>query len=163
MYSVTWNGKELWNLQNFWMVFTISKVLSHIWFASKVLHSALLTHLSRNYCRWPSWSKPVPVAAWSKAAHLLRLWVWIPPGAWMAVCCECCVLSGRHLCDELITCPEECYRFWCIIEHDLDTSWMRRPWLTGGGAVLPNKKKSWSKHFRSATSTPLFNRNSGIG
>jgi len=25
------------------------------------------------------------------------------------VCCECCVLSGRGLCDELITRPEESY------------------------------------------------------
>ena len=25
----------------------------------------------------------------------------------MCVCCECCVLSGRGLCDELITNPEE--------------------------------------------------------
>jgi len=24
--------------------------------------------------------------------------------------CECCVLSGRGLCDELITCPKESYR-----------------------------------------------------
>jgi len=31
-------------------------------------------------------------------------------GAWMFVCCECCVLSGRGLCDELITRPEESYR-----------------------------------------------------
>jgi len=28
----------------------------------------------------------------------------------MSVCCECCVLSGRGLCDELITRPEESYR-----------------------------------------------------
>ena len=27
----------------------------------------------------------------------------------MFVCCECCVLSGRGLCDELITRPEESY------------------------------------------------------
>jgi len=27
----------------------------------------------------------------------------------MSVCCECCVLSGRGLCDALITCPEESY------------------------------------------------------
>jgi hypothetical protein len=27
----------------------------------------------------------------------------------MDVCCECCVLSGRGLCDELITRPEESY------------------------------------------------------
>jgi hypothetical protein len=27
----------------------------------------------------------------------------------MFVCCECCVLSGRDLCDRLITRPEESY------------------------------------------------------
>jgi len=27
----------------------------------------------------------------------------------MFVCCECCVLSGRGFCDELITRPEESY------------------------------------------------------
>jgi hypothetical protein len=30
------------------------------------------------------------------------------------VCCECCVLSGRGLCDELVPRPEESYRVWCI-------------------------------------------------
>ena len=40
-----------------------------------------------------------------QAAHLLRSWVRIPPGAWIYVCCECRVLSGRGLCDELITLP----------------------------------------------------------
>ena len=48
----------------------------------------------------------------SAAARLLRLWVRIPPGEWMFVCCECCVLSVRGLCDELITRPEESYRLW---------------------------------------------------
>jgi hypothetical protein len=33
-----------------------------------------------------------------------------PTGAWMSLCDECCVLSGRGLCDELITRPEESYR-----------------------------------------------------
>jgi len=28
----------------------------------------------------------------------------------MSFCCECCVLSGRGLCDELITHPEESYQ-----------------------------------------------------
>jgi hypothetical protein len=50
----------------------------------------------------------------------------------MSVCCECCVLSGRGLCDELITRPEESHRLWCIVLCDLETSWMRRPWTTGG-------------------------------
>ena len=57
----------------------------------------------------------------SAAAHLLRSWVRIPPGAWMSVCCECCVLSGRGLCDELITRPEESYRLWCVVVCDLET------------------------------------------
>jgi len=55
-------------------------------------------------------------------AHLLRLWVRIPPGAWMSVCCECCVLSGRGLCDELITHAEESYQVWCVVVCDLETS-----------------------------------------
>ena len=44
------------------------------------------------------------------AARLLKSWVRIPPGAWIFVCCECRVLSGRGVCDELITRPEESYR-----------------------------------------------------
>jgi len=54
----------------------------------------------------------------------------------MSVCCECCVLSGRGLCDELITRPEESYRLWCVVVCDLEkkTSWTRRPrptrWLS---------------------------------
>ena len=44
-----------------------------------------------------------------QVAHLLKSWVRIPPGAWIFVCCECRVLSGRGLCDELITRPEESY------------------------------------------------------
>jgi hypothetical protein len=68
----------------------------------------------------------------SAAARLLRLWVRVPPGAWMSVCCECCVLSGRGFCDELITRPEESYRLWCVVVCDLETSWMRGPGPTGG-------------------------------
>ena len=38
----------------------------------------------------------------------------------MFVCCECCVLSGRGLCDELITRPEESYQLWCVVVCDLE-------------------------------------------
>ena len=64
----------------------------------------------------------------SAAVRLLRSWVRIPPGAWRFVCCECTVLSGRGLCDELITRPEESYRLWCVVVCDLETSRMWRPW-----------------------------------
>ena len=40
----------------------------------------------------------------------------------MAVCCECCVLSGRGLCGKLITRPEESYGLWCVVAFDLETS-----------------------------------------
>ena len=67
----------------------------------------------------------IPVDAWlrrvSAAAGLLKLWVRIPPGAWMLASCECCVSSGRGLCDELVTRLEESYRLWCIIVCDLET------------------------------------------
>jgi hypothetical protein len=33
---------------------------------------------------------------------------------------ERCVLSGRGLCDELITRPEESYRLWCFVVCDLE-------------------------------------------
>jgi hypothetical protein len=44
----------------------------------------------------------------------------------MFVCCECCVLSGRGLCDGLITRPEESYRMWRVVACDQETSKTRR-------------------------------------
>jgi hypothetical protein len=41
--------------------------------------------------------------------------------------CLLCVLSGRGLCDELITYPEESYRLWRVVVCDQETSWTRRP------------------------------------
>src|SRR5215475_12760850 len=63
------------------------------------------------------------------AAHLLKSWVRIPPGAWIFVCCECRVLSGRGLCDELITPPEESYRLCCVVVCDLETSRIGAPYI----------------------------------
>jgi hypothetical protein len=57
----------------------------------------------------------------------------------MFVCCECYVLSGRGLCEEPITRPEESYRLWCVVVCDLETSLMRRPWSNGG---LRQKQKN---------------------
>ena len=76
----------------------------------------------------------------SVATRLLRSLVRIPPGAWMFVCCECCVLSGRGLCDELITRPEESYRLWCVVVGDLEISRMRRPWPALGRSATEGKK-----------------------
>ena len=63
------------------------------------------------------------------AAHLLRSWVRIPPGAWIFVCCECRMLSSRGLCDELITRPEESYLLCCVVVCDLETSRIVAPYI----------------------------------
>jgi hypothetical protein len=63
------------------------------------------------------------------AAHLLRSWVRIPQGAWIFVCCECRVLSGKGLCDELITHPEESYRLCWVVVCDLQTSRIGVPYI----------------------------------
>ena len=72
------------------------------------------------------------------AARLLRLWVRIPPGALMSVvsvvCCRVEVpesgwsLVQRSLTDSVVSCV------W------LETSWMRRPWPTGGCCAPPPQK-----------------------
>ena len=39
------------------------------------------------------------------------------------------MLSGRGLCDELITRPEEYYRLWCVVVCDLETSRIGPPYI----------------------------------
>jgi hypothetical protein len=63
----------------------------------------------RGQSRWPR-----DLRRGSKADPLLGFWIRIPSEAWMSVTCECCVLSGRGLCGELIIRPEESYRLWCV-------------------------------------------------
>ena len=67
---------------------------------------------------------PTPVAARPKALVCGRSSAEIVgsnPTGGMDVCFECCVLSGRGLCDELITRPEESYRLCCVFVCDLET------------------------------------------
>ena len=106
---------------------------------------------------FPSWAIPLCfhgilcIVCWSQwprglrrrfaAAVMLRSWVLIPTGAWKFVCCECCVLSGRRLCYELITRPEESYQLSCVVVCDLATSLMRRPWTVLGSSA--NRKKKY--------------------
>ena len=66
---------------------------------SKLIQSYIIPSAEKVLCSNVS---PIPVAARSKA------WVWvrIPLVAWLSVSCECCVLSGRGLCDRPILRPE---------------------------------------------------------
>ena len=82
----------------------------------------------------------------SAAARLLGLWVRIPPGAWMFVCCECRVFSGRGLCDGLITRPEESYRLCCVVVCDPETSFIKKSWPTGCCSAKKNKPLTASQN-----------------
>ena len=93
--------------------------------------------------QWPRGLRPSPAAV-----RLLRLWVWIPPGTWTFMSCEFCVLSGRGLCDGLITRPEGSYRMWCVILCDLETSSrMRRPCPALGRIAIGGKKTNPMKQM----------------
>ena len=86
--------------------------------------SARLTESTR-YDSRSQW--PCDLRRRSSAARLLRSWVRIPPGTWMFVCCECCVLlSGRGFYEGMITRPEESYRLWPVVVCDQETSKTRR-------------------------------------
>jgi len=102
------------------------------------LKISIIIEYHRSYGR-SQWSRGL--SRRSTTSRLMRLWVRIPPGAWMSLCCECCVLSGRGLCDGLITCTEESCRLWCVVVCDLEMSWIRRPGPLGAVA----QKMSWIK------------------
>ena len=86
----------------------------------------------------------------SAVARLLRSWVRIPPGAWTFVA-NVVVLSGRGLCDRLITSPEGSYRMWCVVVCYLETSRMRRPWPELGRSAT--KQNAWSFVITCTTNT----------
>jgi len=50
-------------------------------------------------------------------------------------------LSGRGLCDELITRPEESYLLWYVVVCDLETSRMRRSWPALGRSATAKRNK----------------------
>jgi len=61
------------------------------------------TSVWSNQSQWPRGRKRV-----SAAVCLQGLRVRICPGTWISVSCECCVLSGRGLCDGPNSHAEEC-------------------------------------------------------
>jgi hypothetical protein len=57
----------------------------------------------------------------------------------MFVCCVCCVLYGRGLCDELITRPEESYRMWRVVLCDQETYCYEKAIVIPRWAAEPEK------------------------
>ena len=48
------------------------------------------------------------------------------------------MLSGRGLCDELITRAEESYRLWCVVVCDLEISRIGAPCIYDIGSLRVN-------------------------
>ena len=72
----------------------------------------------------------------------------------MFVCCKCCVLSSRGLCDGPIPRPEESYRLWCVILCDqVKNNPLHLPWLGRKGVGL--RKKDLKKLFTLKTQLRL--------
>jgi len=96
-------------------------------------HNLMLYSLSSSRSPIPNVARP---KAWVRAARLLGLRVRIAPGARMSVSCECCVLSGRGVCNGPIPRPEEYYRVECV---DIEASTVRRPRPTRGCPAMKQK------------------------
>jgi hypothetical protein len=92
-------------------------------------HTQRRTTVGRTPLDEGSARRKISVGERPAAAHLLKYWVRIPRGAWIFVCCECRLLSGKGLCDELITRPEESYRMCCVVVCDLETSGIGSPYI----------------------------------
>jgi len=57
-------------------------------------------------------------------------------------------LSGRGLCDELITRPEESYRLWCVVVCDLETSRIGAPYTYDISCLRVNRAGKTNKTVR---------------
>jgi len=66
-------------------------------------------------------------------------------------------LSGRGLCDELITRPEESYRLRCVVVCDLETSRMGAPYIYDTSRL--RVKNVYVFHSNIQDNVMRFNRN----
>jgi len=78
------------------LVILVVSGVCHSWYDGQTYTVAILVQVITltGRCQWPR-----GLRRRSAAVRSLGLRVRIPPGAWEFVCCECCVLSGRGLCD----------------------------------------------------------------
>jgi hypothetical protein len=107
-------------------------------YSNRCVAVCVFTYWYKLQFSWSQW--PRGLRRRSAAARMLRSWVQISPRAWMFVCCECCVLSGRGLCDELIARPEESYRLWCVVVWSRNLK--NKEAMTRLGSQRHSKKKS---------------------
>jgi hypothetical protein len=142
LYNMTWHHITYHIIYHIsYIVYHISHIISYHIISYHIISYHIISYI-RSYIISAWFKDPVSGISQSQwprgirrrpaAASLLRMWFRISPEARMSLCCECCVLSGRGLCDKLITRPEESYLLRCVVVCDVETLWIRNPWPTGG-------------------------------
>ena len=63
------------------------------------------------------------------------------------------MLSGRGLCDELITRPEESYQLRCVVVCDLETSRMGAPYIYDISSLKVNNFNSYPTNVEKMVSS----------
>ena len=89
---------------------------------------------------------PIPVTAWVCRRSLVGIAGSNSAGAWISLSFECCVLSGRGLCDGPIPHPEKSYRSACVLQV-----WSMQQWtlhLQGIGKQKSRLRKKERKKER---------------
>ena len=123
-----------------------TNVVQLIGFLIKKITSDYGTHIfDRQYSYGP-----VPVAAQSKAQVYgcsPAVIVGLNPTRGMDVCLLCCVLSGRGLCDKLITNPEKSYRLWCVVCDLEKQNLVNEEAKTHLGAIAPRESEREKKYI----------------
>jgi len=103
----------------------LNTLMAVLCYSSLILYQSGAPLIKCSYFYLDDNQMPVPVAARSKVwvcGRSLAGIVGSNPTGGMDVCCECCVLSGRGLYDELINSLEESSRLWGVVVCDLETS-----------------------------------------
>ena len=115
---------------NMWIllrpIFKVFTIFSEIHGFEDIIYNIIL--LDR--CRWPCGLK-----RGSATARLLGWWVRTPPGTWLSVFCECCVLLCIGLCmgfSLVQRSPTDS----SVSECDCEAWTMRWPWFTMGCCTM---------------------------
>jgi hypothetical protein len=123
----------------------------HTAHAHCMLDNRLQTHSGRS--QWPR-----GLRRRSSAARLLRLWLRIPPGAWMFVCCACCVCQVEVSATSwslVQRSPTECGASLCVIYKPRKTRRLKpatRLWkIQPQWVVTPGKQKTDTQNMKYST------------
>jgi len=76
----------------------------------------------------------------------------------MDVCCECFALSGRGLCDELISRPEGSYRLWCVVVCDLEKTLKNEEAMSRVGSQRHKKNEKKNTRNRNPLTSDVCKR-----